>query len=136
MLIPAKKIPFPFIKKLTNDFGLEYAIEAIGDPGAQIQAWWSLRMGATLICPGITPAESTSNFPMTYGSLQAKSIRGTLYGEAQPSEDLPHLMELMAEGILKTDKLVTHTIKLEEIEEARHAMEERKIIGRWVIKYE
>jgi S-(hydroxymethyl)glutathione dehydrogenase / alcohol dehydrogenase len=128
--------PIPIIKELTDGFGLEYGIEAIGDPGAQIQAWWSLRMGATLIAPGITPADSTTNIQLTYGSLQAKSIRGTLYGEAQPSEDLPHLMELMSEGILKTNKLVTRTIKLEQIEEARRAMESREIIGRWVIKYE
>ena len=132
----SKEDPIPVIKELTGGFGLEYAIEAIGDPGAQVQAWWSLRMGATLITPGITPADSTTNIPLTYGSLQAKSIRGTLYGEAQPSEDLPRLMELMAEGSLKTDKLVTRTIRLEEIEEARQAMIAREIIGRWVIKYD
>ncbi|MBN1188757.1 MAG: alcohol dehydrogenase catalytic domain-containing protein [Dehalococcoidales bacterium] len=132
----SKADPVPVIKELTGGFGLEYAIEAIGDPGAQVQAWWSLRMGATLITPGITPADSTTRIPLTYGALQAKSIKGTLYGEARPSEDLPNLMELMADGTLKTGKLVTRTIKLEEIEEARKAMVAREIIGRWVIKYD
>jgi S-(hydroxymethyl)glutathione dehydrogenase/alcohol dehydrogenase len=132
----SKEDPVPFIKKLTGDFGLEYAVEAIGDPGAQVQAFWSLRMGASLIVPGITPADSTTNLPLTYFSMQAKTLRGTLYGEAQPSEDLPHLMELMNKGLLKTDKLVTRLIKLEEIEEARRAMLAREIIGRWVIKYD
>lgn len=132
----SKDDPVPIIKELTGGHGLEYAIEAIGDPGAQVQAWWSLRMGATLIATGITPADSATAIPFTYGSLQAKSIRGTLYGEAHPTEDLPNLMELMSTGILKTDKLITRTIKLEDLEEVRRAMLAREIIGRWVIKYE
>ena len=132
----SKDDPVPIILGLTGEAGLEYAIEAIGDPGAQVQAWWSLRSGATLIATGITPEDSTTSIPLCYGSLQAKSIRGTLYGEAHPTEDLPNLMEVMNSGTLKTDKLVTRTIKLEELEEARRAMLAREIIGRWVIKYD
>ncbi|MFH1646548.1 MAG: alcohol dehydrogenase catalytic domain-containing protein [Chloroflexota bacterium] len=132
----SKDDPIPIIMELTDGNGLEYAIEAIGDPGAQVQAWWSLRTGATLIATGIAPAESTTNIPLCYGSLQAKTIRGTLYGEAHPTEDLPSLMELMATGELKTDKLVTRTIGLEDLDEARRAMLAREIVGRWVIKYD
>jgi Zn-dependent alcohol dehydrogenase len=131
-----KHDPIPIIQEFTHGAGLEYAIEAVGDPGAQVQAWWSLRMGGTLIAVGVTPADSTTNIPLTYAPLQAKSIRGILYGEAHPTEDIPIFLELMNSGILKTDKLVTRTIKLEELEEARRAMLAREIIGRWVIKYE
>jgi Zn-dependent alcohol dehydrogenase len=132
----SKDDPIPIIQEVTGGAGLEYAVEAVGDPGAQVQAWWSLRMGGTLIATGVTPLDSTTNIPLTYAPLQAKSIRGTLYGEAHPTEDIPAMLELMNTGILKTDKLVTRAIKLEELEEARRAMEARKIIGRWVIKYE
>jgi S-(hydroxymethyl)glutathione dehydrogenase/alcohol dehydrogenase len=132
----SKHDPIPIIQELTNGAGLEYAVEAIGDPGAQVQAWWSLRMGGTLIATGVTPADSTTNLPLTYAPLQAKSIRGTLYGEAHPTEDIPVFLELMNTGILKTDKLVTRTIKLEELDEARRAMLAREIVGRWVVKYE
>ena len=128
--------PIPVVLGLTGNHGLEYAIEAIGDPGAQVQAWWSLRAGATLICTGIAPAEVPTCIPLCYGSLQAKSIRGTLYGEAHPTEDLPNLMEIMNSGVLKTEKLVTRLISLEDLEETRQAMKERKIIGRWVIKFD
>lgn len=132
----SKDDPIPIIKELTGGKGLEYAIEAIGDPGAQVQAWWSLRAGATLIATGISPIDSTTNIPLCLGSLQAKSIRGTLYGEAHPTEDLPNLMELMNAGTLKTDKLVTRTVTLEDLDEVRRAMLDREIIGRWVIKYD
>jgi Zn-dependent alcohol dehydrogenase len=132
----SREDPVPVIQGLTGNHGLEYAIEAVGDPGAQVQAWWALRAGASLICTGITPVESATPIPMCYGSLQGKSVRGTLYGEAHPTEDLPNLMEIMRTGILKTDKLVTRLISLENLEETRLAMKARKIIGRWVIRYE
>jgi Zn-dependent alcohol dehydrogenase len=132
----SKDDPIPIIKELTDQAGLEYVVEAIGDPGAQVQAWWALRNGATLIITGITPEDSTTGLPLCYGTLQAKTIRGSLYGEAHPTEDLPNLMNVMSSGALKTDKLVTKLIKLEDIEEARRAMLEREIVGRWVIKYD
>jgi S-(hydroxymethyl)glutathione dehydrogenase/alcohol dehydrogenase len=131
-----KEDPIPIIKKLTGGAGLEYAIEAIGDPGAQVQAWWSIRSGGSLIATGITPAESATPIPLCYGSLQGKTIRGTLYGEAHPTEDIPNLLEVMNKGVLKTDKLVTRLVTLDDLEEVRQAMKARKIIGRWVVKYD
>jgi len=132
----SREDPVPVAKQLTGGHGLEYAVEAIGDPGAQVQAWWALRTGASLICAGITPAESTTPLPMCYGSLQGKSVRGTLYGEAHPTKDLPNLLEIMNRGILKTDRLISRLISLDQVEEARQAMKERQIVGRWVIKYD
>ena len=73
---------------------------------------------------------------MFYAPLHAKTIRGSLYGEAHPTEDLPSLMEVMNTGILKTDKLVTKHIKLEELGKVQKAIENREVIGRWVIKYD
>jgi S-(hydroxymethyl)glutathione dehydrogenase/alcohol dehydrogenase len=131
----SKNDPIPIIMELTGGAGLEYAVEAIGDPGAQVQAWWSLRMGASLIAIGVTPTDSVTNIPLAFGPLQGKSIRGALYGDAHPLEDIPIMMELMNNGLLKTNQLVTRTIRLEDLEETRRAMEARKIIGRWVVKF-
>jgi Zn-dependent alcohol dehydrogenase len=45
-------------------------------------------------------------------------------------------MEVMNSGLLKTDKLVTRLITLDDLEEMREAIKERKVIGRWVISYD
>lgn len=132
----SKDDPIPIIKELTGGAGLEYVIEASGDPGAQVQAWWAVRLGGTMVATGVAPIDSVTNIPLFYAPLQAKSIRGTLYGEARPTEDIPSLMEVMNTGILKTDKLVTRLITLEDLDEVRRALLAREVIGRWVIKYE
>ncbi len=128
--------PIPIIKELTGGAGLEFVIEASGNSGAQVQAWWALRSGGTMVAIGITPIDSVTSIPLFYAPLHAKSIKGTLYGETHPTEDLPSLMEVMNTGILKTDKLITRLITLEDLDEVGQAILDRKVIGRWVIKYD
>ena len=45
-------------------------------------------------------------------------------------------MEVMNTGLLKTDKLITKKIKLEELDKVKKAMLAREVIGRWVIMYD
>ncbi|MFC1941785.1 alcohol dehydrogenase catalytic domain-containing protein [Chloroflexota bacterium] len=132
----SKGDPIPIINGFTGGAGLQFAIEATGDPGAQVQAWWAVRSGGTIVATGVAPIDSTTNLPLFYAPLHAKSIKGTLYGEAHPTEDLPSLMEIMNTGILKTDKLVTRLITLDDLDEVRRTMMDREVIGRWVIKYD
>jgi Zn-dependent alcohol dehydrogenase len=132
----SKEDPIPIIKSLTDGEGLEFAIEATGDSGAQVQAWYALRAAGMVVAIGITSIDSTTSIPMFYAPLHAKTIRGTLYGETHPTEDLPRLMEVMNTGLLKTDKLVTRLITLNDLDETREAILARKVIGRWVIKFD
>jgi S-(hydroxymethyl)glutathione dehydrogenase/alcohol dehydrogenase len=128
--------PIPIIQGLTDGQGLDFAIEASGDAGAQVQAWYAIRSNGMVVAIGITPIDSVTEIPMFYAPLHAKTIRGTLYGETHPTEDLPSLMEVMNTGILKSDKLVSRLIKLEDIDEVMKAIKDRKVKGRWVIMYD
>ena len=101
-----------------------------------MQAWYSLRSGGTVVAIGIPSIDSVSRIPMFYAPLHAKTIRGTLYGETHPTEDLPSLMEVMNTGVLKTDKLVTRLITLDDLDMVREEILARKVVGRWVIKYD
>lgn len=132
----SKEDPVPKIMQLTGGAGAEYVVEAIGDPGAIIQAWWSLRMGGKLVLPGITPGDATTNLPLMLLPLHEKAILGTLYGAIKPQIDIPKLVDLATTGVFKLDKLVSRRIKLEQINEAAEAMLHRRIAGRWVIVIE
>jgi S-(hydroxymethyl)glutathione dehydrogenase/alcohol dehydrogenase len=131
-----KEDPVEVAKKLTGGLGLNLVMEAIGDTGAQLQAWWALRSGGKMVCIGLTPEGSETKLPLTFLPVHIKTIRGCLYGDSHPAEDVPIMAELMNKGLLKTDKLISRTIKLEQINEAGDAMRSHDIIGRWVIKYD
>lgn len=132
----SKEDPVSKIQELTGGAGVEVVYEAIGDPGAIIQAWWSLRMGGKLVLAGITPAEATTNLQLMLMPLHAKSLLGTLYGDIKTDTDIPRLARMATTGVFKLDKLLTKKIKLENVMEAAESMMNRKTEGRWAIMYE
>ena len=138
----SKEDPVPAIQLLTGGMkmedgtimggGADIVIEAIGDPGAQIQAYWSTGIGGKVVAPGITPHDQTTNLPLMLLPLHQKSILGNLYGSISTHIDIPRLVNLAKTGNLKLDKLVTKKFKMEEINDVAKAMEKREIQGRWV----
>ena len=133
----SKEDPVPRIKALTEGRGAQFAFEAIGDPGAIVQAWWSTSMVGKLIIPGITPAEATTNLPLFLLPLHQKQILGSAYGGTTPTIDIPELARMaLVPDLLKLDKLVTHRFKLEQINEVADAMAKRQVRGRWVCELE
>lgn len=132
----SKQDPVPLAKELTSGLGLQIVMEVIGDPGAQVQSWWALRSGGTMVCVGLTQEGSITPIPLTFLPVHLKTIRGSLYGDSHPLEDIPTMAEIMNTGLLKTDKLITRLITLEQLGEAKEAMEENRILGRWVVKFD
>ena len=131
----SKEDPVPKIQELTGG-GVQYAFEAIGDPGAIIQAWWSTGIGGRVIVPGITPFDQTTNLPLGLLPLHQKAIMGNLYGSISTHIDIPRYADMVLKNDLKLDKLVTKKFKLEEINDVADAMVKRQIHGRWVCAWD
>jgi len=131
----ANEDPVPKIQELTGG-GVQYAFEAIGDPGAVIQAWWSTGIGGRVIVPGITPFDQTTNIPLGLLPLHQKAIMGNLYGSISTHIDIPRYVDLAMRIDLKLDKLVTKKFKLEQINDVAEAMLKRQIHGRWVCAWD
>jgi len=131
----AKEDPVPKIQELTGG-GADFAFEAIGDPGAIIQAYWSVGMNGKVIVVGVTPPDQTTNLPLTLMPLHQKSIIGNLYGMISTHVDIPRLIQMAMTHDLKLDKLVTHKFRLEEINDVVDKMLKRQIRGRWVCAWD
>jgi Zn-dependent alcohol dehydrogenase len=50
--------------------------------------------------------------------MQEKRLIGSLYGSGQPTVDIPRLVELYRDGKLKLRELVTHSYRLDEVNDA------------------
>lgn len=132
----AKEDPVPKIQELTAGMGVDYSFECIGDPGAQVQAFWSIRPGGMVVTPGVAPLASSTALPFFFITLQQRTVAGTLYGSINPPLDLPKLVDLYMAGALKVDRMITRNIRLDEINEAFEALEKRQVVGRWVVVME
>ncbi|MBI5604091.1 MAG: Zn-dependent alcohol dehydrogenase [Deltaproteobacteria bacterium] len=142
----SKDDPVPIILTMTGGVqmedgnwmggGVDVAFEAIGDPGAIIQAYWSTGIGGKLVIPGITPFDQTTNLPLMLLPLHQKSILGNLYGSISTQVDIPRLINMAMKEDLKLDKLISKKFKVEQINDVADAMVKRQINGRWVCAWD
>lgn len=127
-----KDNPVEKIQQITGA-GVDIAVEAIGDPGAQIQAYWSIAPAGKVILPGISPAVETTNLPLMLAPLHERKVIGTLYGGIKPTYDIPKMLGMQERGLFKLDKLISKKMRLEDINDATQTMLKREVIGRWII---
>jgi Zn-dependent alcohol dehydrogenase len=131
----AKEDPVPKIQEITGG-GADVAFEAIGDPGAIIQAFWSTGFSGKIIVVGIVPYDQTVNLPLQLLPFHQKSILGTIYGLISTHVDIPRLVHMAMTHDLKLDKLVTNKFKLEQLNDVVDKMMKRQIRGRWVCAWD
>lgn len=67
-------------------------------------------------------------------TLYEKQIRGSLYGSSNAQHDVPRLLELYNNGLLKIDELITREYRLEDINQGYDDMREGRNI-RGLIRY-
>jgi S-(hydroxymethyl)glutathione dehydrogenase/alcohol dehydrogenase len=130
----SKVDPVPIVKELTGG-GANYTFEVIGDPGAVLQALWSIGLGGKHIQIGICPPDAMVGVPLTFLTGHCNHIVGTTYGMIQTDRDIPVLADMVLRGELPLDKLITRRFKVEEINEVAEAMKQRQILGRWVCEW-
>jgi S-(hydroxymethyl)glutathione dehydrogenase/alcohol dehydrogenase len=131
----SKEDPVPRIKKIIGK-GADIVFEAIGDPGAIIQAYWSVGKAGKLVIIGVTPQDDTTALPLFRLPAHQLSILGGLYGGISTHIDIPRLIDLSMNGGLRLDRLVTKKFKIQDINDVADAMLTRRITGRWVCEFD
>lgn len=105
-------------REITNGVGVDFAFEAIATPPTIGQAFAATAKCGTVVVIGLTPAtaETIPISPLNLVLLQ-QSIMGTLYGSSNPQYEIPKLLGLHQHGQIKLNELITHTYKLDEVNE-------------------
>jgi len=130
---PADGDPISQVLALTDGLGADYAFEVIGRADTAAQAYHSIRPGGMAVVVGVAKPDDMLMIP-ALSLLQEKTLKGSIYGSARPSVDMPKLIDLYMNKRLKLDELVSRRIKLEQINEAFEWMEKGEV-ARSVIIY-
>lgn len=105
------------VRRITGGAGADVALEAVGAPATQEQAFACLRSGGRLVLVGYSPDSMALNTGRTmYRELE---IMGSL--GCRPV-DYPRVIELARQGRIRVAELVTHRFPLEQINEAFDAL--------------
>ncbi len=122
----------PYLVNLTKG-GADYTFDATGNVNVMRTALECAHKGwGESIIIGVAPAGaeiSTRPFQLVTG----RSWRGTAFGGARGRTDVPKIVDWYMEGKIEIDPMITHTLKLEQINEGFDLMHKGESIRSVVV---
>ncbi|MGB0092691.1 MAG: zinc-binding dehydrogenase, partial [Solirubrobacteraceae bacterium] len=97
--------------------GVEHAFEVVGNAATIRQAWDVLRTGGTATVVGVSPPGVEVSLP-AIEFLSEKTITGSYYGSGDVHAALPSLAQLVIDGRLDLEDVVSDLIALADVEAA------------------
>ncbi|OJF92963.1 zinc-dependent alcohol dehydrogenase family protein [Pararhizobium antarcticum] len=104
------------VKALTNG-GVDLAVELAGAAPALKFAYDITRRGGTTVTGGLPNPKAELTIPAVSLTVSEQTLKGSYVGSCVPVRDIPRFAAMMQAGKLPIEKLVTHTISLDEINE-------------------
>jgi S-(hydroxymethyl)mycothiol dehydrogenase len=114
--------PVEAIKALTDGFGVDVAIDAVGHPGVYRQAFDARDLAGTVVLVGVPNPTMTIELPLLEVFGRGGALKSSWYGDCLPSRDFPMLIDLYLQGRFDLDAFVSETIGLDDVEAAFEKM--------------
>jgi S-(hydroxymethyl)glutathione dehydrogenase/alcohol dehydrogenase len=108
------------ITSLTRGQGADSAIITVGLVDAEVVAagFTAVGKGGIVVVTGLNKLMAPSiQLPGTILTLFRKSVVGSLFGDCNPTTDIPKILGLYQSGDIKLDELITKTYTLDEVNE-------------------
>ncbi len=126
--------PVEAVRELTDGFGADVCIEAVGNPAVLEQAFFARDLAGTVVQVGVpTPDMRFPDIPMIEFFGRGGALKPSWYGDCLPSRDFPLLVDLYLQGRFPLDQFVSERIGLEQVEEAFHKMERGEVLRSVVV---
>jgi len=116
------------IRELTDGFGADVVIEAIGRPETYLQAFYARDLAGTVVLVGVPTPDMMLELPLLDVFGRGGSLKSSWYGDCLPSRDFPMLVDLYQQGRLDLDAFVTETIGLDDVEAAFEKMHRGEVL--------
>ena len=125
--------PVEGVRALTGGYGVNVAIEAVGNPVTFEQAFYSRDHAGTVVLVGVPNPEMKIELPLLEVFGRGGSVKSSWYGDCLPSRDFPMFIDLYLQGRLDLDRFVSETIGIGDVEEAFHKMERGEVLRSVVV---
>jgi S-(hydroxymethyl)mycothiol dehydrogenase len=121
------------IQDLTDGFGADVVIDAVGRPETWQQAFYARDLAGTVVLVGVPTPDMRLEMPLIDFFSRGGSLKSSWYGDCLPSRDFPMLVDLYRQGRLDLDSFVTEEIALEDVEDAFRKMHTGDVLRSVVI---
>lgn len=104
------------IRELTAG-GADHVLETVGSAAVLEQAYHATRRGGTTVTLGLPDPQQILSIPAVSLVAEERTLKGSYLGSSVPARDIPRLIARFRAGELPVDKLLTHRITLDELNE-------------------
>ena len=125
--------PVEAVKELTEGFGADVVIDAVGGPATWRQAFYARDLAGTLVQVGVPTPDMRIEVPLVEMFGRGGSIRSSWYGDCLPTRDFPRLIDLYLRGRLDLDGFVSETIGLGDVDRAFEKMQRGDVLRSVVV---
>jgi len=125
--------PVERIRELTDTFGADVVIDAVGRPETYKQAFYARDLAGTVVLVGVPNPEWQIELPLGDVFGRGGALKSSWYGDCLPERDFPIYVDLYEQGRFPLDKFVSERIQLGEVEEAFSAMKDSGILRSVVV---
>ena len=98
--------------------GTQIAVETAGVPQALDLAYKVTHRGGSTIAAGMPGPDASITLSHLSLASEERTLKGSYMGSCIPRRDIPRYLSLFRDGKLPIDRLTSHKIKLEELNEA------------------
>ncbi|MGH3968020.1 MAG: S-(hydroxymethyl)mycothiol dehydrogenase [Mycobacterium sp.] len=116
------------IQDLTDGFGANVVIDAVGRPETWKQAFYARDLAGTVVLVGVPTPDMQLDMPLLDFFSHGGALKSSWYGDCLPERDFPTLIDLHLQGRLPLEKFVSERIGLDDVEEAFHKMHAGKVL--------
>jgi Zn-dependent alcohol dehydrogenase len=113
--------------------GGEYVFESVGHEAVLAQAYAATRRGGTTIATGLPHPSKLFAVPAVSLVAEERTVRGSYMGSAVPLRDLPRFVALYQAGKLPVDRLLTHRLALDDINEGFDRLAEGRAVRQVIV---
>jgi S-(hydroxymethyl)mycothiol dehydrogenase len=125
--------PVEAIRGLTDGFGADVVIDAVGRPETFTQAFYARDLAGTVVLVGVPTPDMKLELPLIDVFGRGGAVKSSWYGDCLPSRDFPMLVDLYQQGRLDLDAFVTETIKITDVEAAFEKMHSGDVLRSVVV---
>ncbi|MFE3281116.1 S-(hydroxymethyl)mycothiol dehydrogenase [Nocardia sp. NPDC059239] len=125
--------PVAVVQELTEGFGADVVIDAVGRPETWKQAFYARDLAGTVVLVGVPTPDMTLEIPLIDFFSHGGALKSSWYGDCLPERDFPTLIDLHLQGRLPLDKFVTERIGIDDVEKAFHTMHTGQVLRSVVV---
>ena len=121
------------IAELTDGFGADVVIDAVGRPETWKQAFYARDLAGTVVLVGVPTPDMRIDMPLVDFFSRGGALKSSWYGDCLPERDFPTLVSLYLQGRLPLEKFVSERIHIDEVEAAFHKMHAGEVLRSVVV---